>query len=151
MNINYSEAAVEVLEILEHTRKEDVNKISKNFISFLKEQSSKTYKPNLDYTKQISDMQLNPKTYSLLALIYLKYWANEEEKQIFQKQLQENEKQYQKELTENYNVDNLFNKIQTNANKDTNVQTQLLVISQKENFIQKILNKIRKIFNVGGK
>lgn len=151
MDNDYGEAAVEVLDILEHTKKEDVDKISKKFINFLKEQSSKTYQPNLDYTKQFFDMELHPKTYALLGIIYLKYWGNEEEKEIFQKQLQENEKQYQKELTEKYSIDNLFDKRQTNIMESINEQTQLPEIIHKENFIQKIINKIRKIFNKGGK
>ena len=62
VSLEYSQAAVEVLDILEHTRREDVNKIPKAFIEFLKKNSSKTYNSKLDYTKQISDMKLKPKT-----------------------------------------------------------------------------------------
>ena len=42
--IEYSEAAVEVLDILNHTNKEDVQRIPQSFIKFLTDISSKNYK-----------------------------------------------------------------------------------------------------------
>ena len=80
ISVAYSEAAVEVLDILKHTKEEDVNKIPKKFIEFLESNKSKTYISKLDHTKTIKEMDLKPKTHALLGLIYLKYWANEEEK-----------------------------------------------------------------------
>ena len=92
----YSEAATEVLAILDNTEEEAVNKISKSFLNFLKENSSKTYKPEFDTTKPISELKLMPKTEALLGIIYLNYWANEEEKVDFKKIADENEVKYQK-------------------------------------------------------
>ena len=57
VSVAYSEAAVEVLDILKHTRKEDVNKIPKKFIEFLENNKSKTYIANLDHTKTIKEME----------------------------------------------------------------------------------------------
>lgn len=48
VSVAYSEAAVEVLDILKHTREEDVNKIPKKFIEFLENNKSKTYIADLD-------------------------------------------------------------------------------------------------------
>ncbi len=42
----YSEAAVEVLDILNHTNKDDVKKIPQSFIKFLIEIANKNYKAN---------------------------------------------------------------------------------------------------------
>jgi len=142
MNIGYSEAAVEVLDILDHTKKEDVEKISKKFTNFLKEQSSKTYKSTLDHSKTIKEMNLKPKTQALLGLIYLNYWADEEGKKEFKTKIKENEKQYQQELSEKYSVDNLFKKSENNIQETT----QLPVVVKEETFIQKIINKIKNIF-----
>lgn len=82
-----SEAATEVIEILKYTNKKDVNKIPKEFMSFLKENCSKTYKITDDYSKPFSEINLKPKTEALLGIIYLKYWADEEGKREFQKKL----------------------------------------------------------------
>jgi hypothetical protein len=71
----YRKACTEVLDILEHTRKEDVAKIPSNFIEFLKKNSDKLYKPNLDHTKRIRDMGLRKETLGILAIISRKFWS----------------------------------------------------------------------------
>lgn len=147
VSVAYSEAAVEVLDILEHTKKEDVNKIPKKFIEFLENNKSKTYISNLDHTKTIKEMNLKPKTQALLGLIYLKYWANEEEKIEFRKKAQANESNYQKELNEKYNPDNLFkNKNAVNIEKNETIQQTSLVEIKKEKIMQKIISKIKEMF-----
>lgn len=148
IDVAYSEAATEVLTILEHTEIEEVNKIPKNFIKFLKENSSKTYKPDFDFSKPINELNLKQKTQSILAIIYLKYWANEEEKKAFKKRIKENEEKYQQELKKQYSTDNLFKtKKGIIENFENQTQKNLLPEVKKENFIQKIINKMKKIFS----
>ncbi len=108
ISISYSEAAVEVLDILNHTKNEDVNKIPKSFIEFLKRNSSKEYKSKIDHTKPIKDMELKPKTEAILGLIYMKYWANKDKRSEFENKLNRREKEYQEELRKKYNTENLF-------------------------------------------
>lgn len=146
VGVAYREAAVEVLDILKHTRKEDVNKIPKKFIEFLENNKSKTYIANLDHTKTIKEMELKPKTQALLGLIYLKYWANEEEKLEFRKKARENEVNYQKELNEKYNPDNLFKNKEKIIVSDDNKTNMTLQKVKKEIFIQRIIQKIKEIF-----
>lgn len=146
VSVAYSEAAVEALDILKHTRKEDVNKIPKKFIEFLENNKSKTYIANLDHTKTIKEMELKPKTQALLGLIYLKYWANEEEKLEFRKKARENEFNYQKELNEKYNPDNLFKNKEKIIVSDDNKTNMTLQKVKKETFIQRIIQKIKEIF-----
>ena len=145
MNGEYSIAVAEVLDILEHTRREDVEKISKKFIDFLRKQSDKNYVSKLDHTKSIKEMNLKPKTKAILGMIYLNYWADEEGKKKFKVRLKENEEIYQKELSEKYNVENMFNKRKTEI-KDKNTSIDLPAVIKKETFWQKVLNKIKSIF-----
>ena len=51
---NYAEASVEVLDILKHMNKNDLAKVSRNFIEFLTKNASKEYKCNLDYSKKLT-------------------------------------------------------------------------------------------------
>ena len=147
IDVAYSEAATEVLTILEHTEIEEVNKIPKNFIKFLKENSSKTYKPDFDFSKPINELNLKQKTQSILAIIYLKYWANEEEKKAFKKRINENEEKYQQELKKQCSTDNLFKtKKGIIENFENQTQKNIMPEVKKENFIQKIINKMKKIF-----
>ena len=71
----YKKAISEVLDILNHTRKEDVDKISPAFMKFLKKNVDRMYKPDLDHTKKIKDMNLRKETLSILALINKKFWC----------------------------------------------------------------------------
>lgn len=104
----YSEAIAETLDILEHTQKSDVDKISEKFMEFLKENTSKTYKPQLDYTKNIKDMNLKNKTIGILSIINKKYWCNDEERKGFEEKLKQNEIRYQEVLNERYDTNKLF-------------------------------------------
>ena len=146
--IGYSYAATEVLEILKHMEKEAINKIPKNFIKFLEENSSKEYKPKFDFNQPIKELNLKSKTKGLLGLIYLKYWANEEEKKAFTKKLKENEEKYQNYAKQKYNSDNLF---KNNRNliirreSQTVEQVELPVVYNKT-IIQMIIQKIKKFF-----
>ena len=94
VSVEYSEAITETLDILNHTRKEDVEKISSKFMEFLNANASKTYKPELDHTKKIKDMQLKSKTKAILAIIYKKFWCNSEQQEQFNRVLKENENKY---------------------------------------------------------
>lgn len=146
VSVAYSEAAVEVLDILKHTSKEDVNKIPRKFIEFLENNKSETYIADLDHTKTIKEMELKPKTQALLGLIYLKYWADEEGKRAFIKRARENEIKYQEELREKYNTDNLF-KNRKETIRDGNIKQEMALQTIKHGtFIQRIINKIKGIF-----
>ena len=140
VSVKYREAAVEVLDILKYTREEDVKKIPKKFIEFLEINKSKSYTPQLDHTKDIKDMKLKPEAEALLGLIYMKYWANEEEKLKFEDKIKNNERVYQEELNAKYNVDNLFKQ------KDFVNKEELPTVIKQKTFLQKIIDKIKNIF-----
>lgn len=145
VSVEYSEAITETLDILKHTRKEDVNKIPSKFMDYLKENASKTYKPELDHTKKIKDMQLKRKTKAILAIIYKKFWCDSEKKKEFDNTLKNNEIEYQKELREKYNPDTLF------KNKVSQVETvdnSVAMVEYKESIFKRFINKIKSIFRI---
>ena len=108
ISVEYKEAISETLDILRHTKKEDVDKIPPRFMEFLKENASKTYKPNLDHTLKIDEMKLKSKTKAILAIIYEEFWCNNKERIEFNKKLRDNEIVKEKELREKYNPNNIF-------------------------------------------
>lgn len=140
----YSEAIAETLDILEHTQESDVDKISKKFIDFLKENRSKTYKPKLDYTKSIKDMNLKNQTIGILSIINKKYWCNNQEREVFEEKLKQNEIRYQKELNEKYDINKLFKDKGLRKVANTNITDLTEYTEQK--WYQKIFGKILKIF-----
>ena len=144
VSVEYSEAITETLDILKHTKKEDVDKISSKFIDFLNANASKTYKPELDHTKNIKDMQLKHKTKAILAIIYIKYWCDSEKQEQFNRVLKENEIKREKELRKKYNPDNLF---KNSKSKIETVDNSVSMVEYKESIFIKIKNWFKQIFN----
>ena len=111
------------------------------------------YKCDFDYTKPLSELNLTDATKGLIGLICLNYWCEtEEQKNNFKKTLTQNEKQYQAELMEKYNPDNIFKNdtkpkvvepemTSNTLNENITQNTELTEI--KENFFQKIMRKIK--------
>ncbi len=145
VSVEYSEAITETLDILKHTRKEDVDKISSKFMDFLNANASKTYKPELDHTKKIKDMQLKRKTKAILAIIYKKFWCNSEKQEQFNRVLKENEIKREKELREKYNPDNLF---KDRKPKIETVDNSVAMVEYKESFFTKLITKLKNIFHI---
>lgn len=149
VSVAYSEAAVEVLDILKHTRREEVEKIPETFLNFLKENSSKTYVSKLDHTKSIKDMNLNTKTEAILGLIYMKYWASDDAKKSFIQKLNNNQIRVEQDKEEKrIGSDNLFKENSENHTIDyidNNDKTMLPNIVLKENIFQKIINKLKNL------
>ena len=148
VNQVYAEAISETLDILEHTKKEDVDKISPKFMEYLRNNASPNYISNLDHSKKISDMDLKQKTKVILAIIYRKFWCDDEQKIEFDKKIKNNELIYQEELREKYNPDNIFkNKNNSSEIVQDNISNETAIVKYKEkNFIQKLFDKIKNLF-----
>lgn len=141
INIGYREAISEVLDILRHTKKEDVDKISPEFIEFLNKNKSKEYIPKLEHTKRIKDMELNEKTIGILSIINSKYWCTQEQKELFDNTLKENEKEYQEMLRKKYNSNSIF------KNKTMNVEKNVSILEYKESLFTRFVNRIKRFFH----
>lgn len=85
----YSEAAVEVLDILNHTNKDDVERIPQSFIKFLTDIASKSYKPQFNHEQPINGLNLRKKTKEFLGFIYITWWCDREEQRKYKKQVYE--------------------------------------------------------------
>ena len=138
----YSEAAVEVLGIIDALEEEEQSKIPKEIIEFLEKNKSETYCPDIDYFDNIETLNLKEKTRQILAGIYLDYLCNEEEREEYTKKLKENEIKYQEELKQIYNTDNLFNNKKNNDNQTTEL------IIKKETLFNKIIKGIKRLFKI---
>ena len=147
----YSEAAVEVLDILNYTDKEDVKKIPQSFINFLTEIANKNYKANFNHNGPISGLNLRKQTRELLGFIYITWWCNEKDRSKFKSIIHsDNPKVEKTEKIENYNIDDIFkNKKELKSNVVTqNVVTEeiSMVEYKEENIFKRIINKILSFF-----
>ena len=144
VNYDYSVAFSETLDILNHTKKEDVEKIPSKFLDFLKINALKNYESKLDFNKSITDMNLNQKTIGILSLIHKKYWCNSEQRKAFEEKLKQNEISYQKQLNEKYNTDELFKN--KKLNNVTNTDVTDLIEYKEQRWYQKIFKKFLCLF-----
>ena len=133
----------EVLDVLQHSELEVIEKIPLEIIRKIKEKSSKEYisKPSDDI-----DFNISEKAKSILAVIYQDYLCDDDvEAEEFRQRLIDNEIKYQEELRKKYSSNDIFKKVETfkqNSNSSENVQ----MMEYKESIFKKVLNKIKMWF-----
>ncbi len=111
MNEKIKMAITETLEILKYTNSEDVNKIPKEFINYLKDNASEDYKPKIDHSKPMNEMDILEETKDILGYIYRNWWCNENKKKIIEQKIIIEQEE---EARRNYNPDDLFKNIKRN-------------------------------------
>ena len=141
-------AYAEVYEILSFMEQKYVDMIPLKLLELFKEEKEKEYKPNIKPTIPLDEQNLQKKTLSILAMLNLNYWCeNENEKKELIALYAENDKRKEEELREKYNPDNLFKKkeqiVEDNEIKQDNTQ---LIEYKEQNIFKKILNKIMNFF-----
>lgn len=147
---NYKDAFCEVIEIIEHMPFNLKDKISIQFINFLKENKNYNYNFKIDKEVSLSNQNLKKETKILLSLIYRSYLCSEEEKnELYNKdkiEMQEKEEERKRK----YNPDNIFPKSEINDNKENSeiIMKNSITVIEKENFIIKVLKKILSKFNI---
>ena len=145
--MNYSEAATEVLDILNYTDPEDVKKIPTSFIKFLQEISNKNYEAKFDYSLSISELNLSKPTKQLLGFIYITWWCNDKDKIKYRNMISSNNSK--KKQVESYEVNDIFadkekikeNKIAQNEEKETSIAQY-----KQDSLLKRLLNKITSFF-----
>lgn len=146
MSDKIRKAYSEVYEILQLLDDEFVDKVPKKFMEFIEKEKDNDYIPNIKPNVSLEEQELLEDTINILAMLKLDYWCeNEAEKQELLDILNKNEIEYQQELREKYNPDNLFK----NKNKSyyENVKEEKsLVIKAKKNFIIMLFEKIKMMF-----
>ena len=146
VSVEYSEAITEVLDILNHMKKVDLDKIPIKFKQFLVNNQSTNYHPKLDHTKEIKDMNLKEKTKSILAVIYSNYWCSNEKKKEFNNLIIENERKHQEKLKDKYSTENIFKKKEEKRIEEAVQENLPVKLEEKESIFTKIIKFIKNIF-----
>lgn len=148
MNIETKQAYSEANKFLEIIGEELSSKIPQKLRDFFKREMDNSYVPTLNADTPIKEQSLKRKTISIIAGLNLQYWCKDEEKK---KELiqtyEQNNINYQNELREKYNPDNLFkNKEKQNIIEKT--EENAMVVQEKVSLFKRIINKIRGIFGI---
>ena len=131
---NIARAYSEVDAILEKMDKANVEKIPIKLRKMFKEEKDVEYQNKIDIYNKVQKKELEPKTLTLLAMLYLNYWCeNDEEENSLIKQYAENDRKSEEETREKYNPDNLFKNKEKNKEQIANNSTETsLIIVEKE-------------------
>ena len=108
-------------------------RIPKKIISYIEINKSKDYSWNIDKTVPLEKQELLPTTKEILTVLYKDYICTDIERIELEKTLNENEVNYQNELREKYNPDNLFRNKQKeveNVKTDTGRRDRLKICCQ---------------------
>ena len=76
---NIAKAYSEVDSILEEMDKTNVEKIPIKLRKMFKEEKDAEYQKKIDINAKIQRKELEPKTLTILAMLYLNYWCESEE------------------------------------------------------------------------
>ena len=147
LSIKFREGISETIDILNYVDEIYLEKIPKKLIDFFEKNKLLDYKPKLDHSKKLSEMNLKNKTKDILSIIYLNYWCDTEEKNKYTKILKENDIKYENELRKQYDPNNLFKEdIHLNTANQESENIFLMETSQEPFFIM-IKKWLYNIFN----
>lgn len=148
MTNTYSKAYTEVLEIINHFSKEDLNKIPQEKIEFYNENKDKDYNFKIDVNIDLAEQNISREANAILVSLFRDYFATEKQKVILDNLLKQNQEKAEQEKREKYNPDDIFkpNK-RVNSNEPTETTDELLPIKvEEEKWYKKILEFFRSIF-----
>jgi len=138
----YRYSISEVLDILKHTKEEEIEKIPIEIIRKLNANKDENYVSHIDFTKELKESNISKQAMNILGYIYREYLCNEEEKQKYDKILLENHIKIEKNKKDNYKNQEIFKR------QERNIENSLIV---KENIFKRIIFKIKAYFDLFNK
>lgn len=145
MSDDIKKALVEVDLIIEQViPKELTLKIPKKFKDFIKNNKDPNYLFKYNFEKELEEQVLMNDTKILLGMLYLNYWATDDEKKEINHILDENEKKYIEQISEKYSTNNIFKKQEKKYGEE--MAEINLPVKHKEGMIKKIIKFIKSIF-----
>ena len=151
--VDYDKRLSEVSVILNHMSKDNYNKIPKDVIEGIEKNKDKNYVWIYDEKKELKDQNINRDTIAILTYLNMQYILNEKQKEYVKKILIDNQNKVEEEKNKKYNASTLFEKqesekIDINKDKENNENKNISVVKKEKNsFIKRLLDKIKKFFN----
>ena len=150
MNIKTKEIYSEVYQILNLLGNDYIDKLPTSLINMLREKREINYNPEYTDDIPLNEQNIKKETMSIIALLYLNYWCEDENEKLEVKQiLKSNEDNYQLERRERYNPDNIFKNYKQESKKvEANIDDETSMIPYKKSIFRKIINKLKSAFHI---
>ncbi len=140
---NIRMAYSEVDEFIELLPEDIKQKIPQNLRRIFKEEKDKNYVKKIAQNVPIKEQNLLEETLAIIAMLNLDYICeDEDEKERLREVYENNEKKYQKLFQMDFNDNEIFGKIDYNKKQEKNI-----VIIKKQTMFQKLVSKVKSIFN----
>ena len=140
--VEICDVALETLEVLKYFNTEFTSKISESFLNSLKELAKKSkLEVKIDANKKLITQNISEETKDIISLIYYNYFADDKEKNEIAKIWKENDEKFQEESNEIYDIEKVF------KSRNKNYIKSELPTVVKKNWIEKIIEKVKRFFN----
>ncbi len=142
-NIEYIQANTEIKCLLKYFPINYIKKLPTKLLKMIYRNSDEKYNIDVDLKKDLKNQNISKKTKDMLAVLTYNYWSSETEKKDIIERLNENENNYQEELREKYNPDNIF------KNRETKVEAlenSVAMVEYKKSIFSKIKNWFKRTF-----
>ena len=149
IDIQTKQAYSEIDEFLSLLDEKTRNEVPSKLREFFKKEKDNNYHKGINPNIPIKEQNLKNETLALIALLNLQYWCKDEnEKERLKQVYANNENQYQEELREKYNPDNIFKKNNNQKQVEDKIEEPKQLVEYKENIIKKIFEKVLKFFHI---
>lgn len=150
MNIKTKEIYSEVYQILNLLGNDYIDKLPTSLINMLREKREINYNPEYTDDIPLNEQNIKKETMSIIALLYLNYWCEDENEKLEVKQiLKNNEDNYQLERRERYNPDNIFKNYKQESKKvEANIDDETSMMPYKKSIFRKIINKLKSALHI---
>lgn len=142
----YGKALKEVNEILENMEDKYTSKIPSEFIKLIIENCDWDYDFTYDTSKSLEEQNILEETKAILAIIYMKCFAGEEEKSELIAIMKKNDIEAENEKRSKYNPDEIFKNDSITTIDELKESTNMIPISNKNKWYMNILQKIKNFF-----
>ena len=151
ISTTYAKAYTEILEIIKYFPENEYSKIPKEKIEFYKNNMDKDYSFKINPDMDLSEQNISPEANAIIINLYTNYFATEEQKNKIEEILNLNQQKDDQLKRERYNPDNIFkkeNKEIIEESENSNSNSEISLIEQKETFFTKFKKFIFKIFHI---
>jgi hypothetical protein len=142
--LNYRNAFTEVHTILNSLVEEDYAKIPPSVLDAISRNMNDDYFYEIDETGDISKIQMLPETKAILFNLFRDYLSTPEQKEKIIKMQREDRNKGEIIKQELYNTDIFAN----SKEKMMEIQQNMELVTYKQSFLQKILNFVKRFFNI---
>ena len=126
IDLKYSNAFTEVLEILKYISKEDYEKVPLEMIEIMEDNCSKDYFVEYNPDISLTDQNISEEAQTIIAILFRDYWATPYQKERIEAKEKYDLEKLEEEKREKYNTDNIFKNKQEGT---TNIKSSHMLLN----------------------